>query len=445
MALTDKLGVFVEDMRRGGVDCLPPDINASNAHFTVEDGARPLCARRAQGRRREGDGGAGRGARARRAVRQPRGFRRRASTRGCSTAASSKASPARARSTRSSPTGAAVFAAAETILAHAASAHDQRDQRPGRPVRRQFGRGGADPPAARCVMDAGAAHGGRARRLRLLFLRPPGRCASAICSPRTRSGPSPSSPRSASPRASASGATMAALVEGVRWRVSAKGRRYMIASLSDRSGQFEATVFDDEPASALEAAAKSGACGLLTRRARPPRRRRRAAGDDQALPAARRPRQADAAADDGARAGRRDRASAWRASWPTRAAAMALLRFVVPLASGGEAVILAGRDYALDGELASRIERITGEGSVDLSASGAAEAGAGRLSHPEAVAVTRLVILVVLHRAPCVCLKRGNTCSSSIMGIASRRASAELAHLHPRSSSAISRDGRCRP
>src|SRR5206468_2375377 len=39
MALTDKLGVFVEDMRRGGVDCLPPDINASQAFFTVEYGA----------------------------------------------------------------------------------------------------------------------------------------------------------------------------------------------------------------------------------------------------------------------------------------------------------------------------------------------------------------------------------------------------------------------
>ncbi len=45
-----------------------------------------------------------------------------------------------------------------------------------------------------------------------------------------------------------------------------------------------------------------------------------------------------------------------------------LLRVIVPLSSGGEATIVAGRDYALDAELASRIERITGEGSVDLSA-----------------------------------------------------------------------------
>jgi DNA polymerase-3 subunit alpha len=45
-----------------------------------------------------------------------------------------------------------------------------------------------------------------------------------------------------------------------------------------------------------------------------------------------------------------------------------LLRFVVPLAAGGDATIVIGRDYALDGELAARIERIAGEGSVDLSA-----------------------------------------------------------------------------
>ena len=29
--------------------------------------------------------------------------------------------------------------------------------------------------------------------------------------------------------------------------------------------------------------------------------------------------------------------------------------------------MIAGRDFALDGELAARIERITGEGSVELS------------------------------------------------------------------------------
>jgi DNA polymerase-3 subunit alpha len=36
IALTDKLAVFMDDMRRGGVVCLPPCINRSEADFTVE-------------------------------------------------------------------------------------------------------------------------------------------------------------------------------------------------------------------------------------------------------------------------------------------------------------------------------------------------------------------------------------------------------------------------
>jgi DNA polymerase-3 subunit alpha len=43
------------------------------------------------------------------------------------------------------------------------------------------------------------------------------------------------------------------------------------------------------------------------------------------------------------------------------------LRFIVPLASGGEASLVVGRDFVLDAELASRMERIAGEGSVELS------------------------------------------------------------------------------
>ena len=38
IALTDKLAIFVDDMRRGGVECLPPSINASQAEFSVEEG-----------------------------------------------------------------------------------------------------------------------------------------------------------------------------------------------------------------------------------------------------------------------------------------------------------------------------------------------------------------------------------------------------------------------
>ena len=42
------------------------------------------------------------------------------------------------------------------------------------------------------------------------------------------------------------------------------------------------------------------------------------------------------------------------------------VRLTVQLQAGGSATLLAGRDFALDADLAARIERICGEGSVDL-------------------------------------------------------------------------------
>jgi DNA polymerase III subunit alpha len=44
-----------------------------------------------------------------------------------------------------------------------------------------------------------------------------------------------------------------------------------------------------------------------------------------------------------------------------------IVRLFLPLSTGGEAVVVAGRDFVLDAELKARIERIAGEGSVDLS------------------------------------------------------------------------------
>src|SRR3546814_2442958 len=60
-----------------------------------------------------------------------------------------------------------------------------------------------------------------------------------------------------------SSAVMAGLVEDARWRTSARGRRYLMATLSDASGQFVATVFDDMIAGQVEDAAKTGTCALL--------------------------------------------------------------------------------------------------------------------------------------------------------------------------------------
>ena len=140
----------------------------------------------------------------------------------------------------------------------------------------------------------------------------------------------------------------------------------MMATLSDSSGQFMATAFDDEATAALEAAAKAGQCGLLSVELD------RRAGDEtprvtikrvQSLSdLAKRTRlQMSVHVHDVAAVGRLTTTLA------EARGGNGLVRFVLPLASGGEAVIVAGRDFTLDGELAAKVERISGEGSVDLS------------------------------------------------------------------------------
>ena len=160
---------------------------------------------------------------------------------------------------------------------------------------------------------------------------------------------------------------MAGLAEEARWRTSAKGRRYMMATLSDSSGQFIATAFDDEATAALEAAAKAGQCGLLSVELD------RRPGDETPRVTIKRFQPLS------------DLAKRTRLQMTVRICDAAMVdrvarelsdargsngvvRFLVPIASGGEAVVIAGRDFALDGELAARIEHVSGEGSVDLSA-----------------------------------------------------------------------------
>jgi DNA polymerase III subunit alpha len=52
-------------------------------------------------------------------------------------------------------------------------------------------------------------------------------------------------------------------VEAVRWRTSQRGNRYMLVNLSDRSGQFQASCFDEAACMALETLAGEGGCALL--------------------------------------------------------------------------------------------------------------------------------------------------------------------------------------
>jgi DNA polymerase-3 subunit alpha len=57
---------------------------------------------------------------------------------------------------------------------------------------------------------------------------------------------------------------MAAMVEDVRWRDTRRGGRYVSATFSDSSGQFQASCFDEAGCKAIEALGQDGECALLT-------------------------------------------------------------------------------------------------------------------------------------------------------------------------------------
>ncbi|MEW4466723.1 DNA polymerase III subunit alpha [Parasphingorhabdus sp. JC815] len=58
-------------------------------------------------------------------------------------------------------------------------------------------------------------------------------------------------------------AVMAALIEGVRWRDSKRGKRFVLVDLSDSSGQFSGSCFEEDQCELLAEMAKQGSCALL--------------------------------------------------------------------------------------------------------------------------------------------------------------------------------------
>jgi DNA polymerase-3 subunit alpha len=364
MALTDKLGVFVEDMRRGGIECLAPDINASHAFFTVENGA----VRYALGALK------GVGEKAMEALveeRERRGpftsledFAARIDPRLLNRRQLESLAAAGAFDGLK-PVRAAVFAAAESILAHAASAQQQRESGQAG----LFGTNSAEAAPIRLPRDASWTIAQRMAAEREAFgfyfsAHPVDAARHLLAAHKVRSFAEIAETHVA--EGERVGSTMAGLVEEARWRTSAKGRRYMVATLSDSSGQFVATAFDDDATAALEAAGKAGQCGLLSveldRRAGDESPRVTIKRFQPLSELARRTRlQMTVRLADGAVAERvaRELAEARGSN--------GLVRFVVPMRAGGDAVVVVGRDFALDAELAARIERVSGEGSVDLS------------------------------------------------------------------------------
>ena len=365
IALTDKLAMFVEDMRRGAIECLPPDINASGASFTVGNGA----VRYALGALK------GVGEKAMQSLvqeREERGpfvsledFAARIDPRLLNRRQLESLAGAGAFDSIK-PERAAVFVGAETILAHAASAHEQRETGQAG----LFGVNSAEAAPIRLPRDASWTLAQRMAAERDAFgfyfsAHPVDAAKHLLAAHKVKTFAELADIHIAD--GERVNATMAALVEDTRWRTSARGRRYMMATVSDKSGQFIATAFDDDATAALEAAAKAGQCGLLSveldRRAADETPRVTIKRVQPLTELAKRTRlQMSVRIPTGASA------DGILSELADARGSNGLVRLIVPLAAGGEAIVLAGRDFALNAELAARIERIAGEGSVDLSA-----------------------------------------------------------------------------
>ena len=267
MALTDKLGIFVEDMRRMDVAYLPPCINHSEAEFSVEETEGGLAVRYAlAGLKGVGEKAMETLILEREAVGpyqslddlanrvDPKLLNRRQMESLAGGGAFDAMDSDRA----------GVFAVVETILAVASQAAETRNSG-------QHGLFGEGEAKATSIQLPASAHWSLADRMaqekeafgfyfsshpvdRYLHLANAhgARSYAALCA----------QPGSAD--GSRTGAMMAGLVEDARWRTSARGRRYLMATCSDASGQFIATCFEESVAADLEKAAKDGDCALLT-------------------------------------------------------------------------------------------------------------------------------------------------------------------------------------
>ena len=370
MAQTDKLALFVEDIRRSGVECLPPDVNASRADFSVEEGPKGLSVRYALGALK------GVGEKAMEALvaeREAKGpykslddFAERIDPKMLNRRQLESLAAAGAFDALN-PDRPTVFAAVETILAHAGSAHEQRTSG----QHGLFGGGDAHVAAIRLPRDARWTLAERMAAERDAFgfyfsVHPVDAQRHLLAAHNVRSFAQLSELRMPAD-GGRSQAMMAGMIEGARWRTSARGRRYLTATISDPSGQYEATVFDDEPSADLEKAAKIGACGLMTveldrrpgeeaprvtiKRFQPFERLAKITrlqlsltiADPSLIPSAAR-ELAGAKGGNGA------------------------VRAVLPISQSREVALMIGRDFALDADLAARLGRILGEDAVDLSA-----------------------------------------------------------------------------
>ena len=358
---TDKLAIFVDDMRRLDIACRPPCVNASSASFMVEDEGGTLAVRYALGALK----GVGERAMAELvAERRTKGpFRsiddfaarvdpRLLNKRQIETLAGAGAFDG------VEPNRAAIHAGAETILAVAQRTHEGR-------VSGQSGLFGDDPVAEAAIRLPADAHWSLTERIaaeREAFgfyfsAHPLDRFAHLARVHGARPIVALNDVDVA--EGGRTVASFAALVEDVRWRTSARGKRYMMATLSDSSGQCIATCFDEPVAAMLEEAAREGGCALVSAELD------RRAGEDSVRVTVKRIQPLEGLANNtrlllDVAVDHADAVAALAVLLGDHTGGRGEVRLHAPIDGPGEAQVVLGRGFLLDGELAARIEKLQG-------------------------------------------------------------------------------------
>jgi len=361
MAQTDKLAIFVDDMRRMGVQSLGPCINHSEAEYSVEQTAEGLAVRYALGALK----GVGEKAmeqlveerKANGPFKNLEDFADRVDPRLLNRRQLESLAGGGAFDVIEDER-AGVFASAELILAHASSAADQRESGQGglfgdiaggvAPIRIDRGLHWslADRMAAEKESFGFYFSSHPTDQVRHLADANGARSFAALCAlPAPVDGGRVNS-------------VMSALIEDARYRTSARGKRYMMATCSDSSGQFIVTCFEENASNELENAARSGACSLLRVELdwrageETPRITVRGLQSYESMQQIRL---------------RIDVETADAKVIPALAALVADERggrgemyLKALLADGTRAEVLLGRDFQLDAELVARIERLPG-------------------------------------------------------------------------------------
>ena len=264
---TDKLAVFVDDMKRLNVPMLPPDVNASGADFTVQQDGGALAVRYALGALK------GVGEKAMQAMVDARtaggpfrdlsDFADRVDPKSLNRKQMESLVLSGAFDSLCG-NRAALFEAIDKLLAYANAAAEERTSAQ---VSLFGGGGGASLPKFAVPEHKPWPLGVQMEREREAFgfflsAHPLDAFAHVLAAQNAVTYA-----RAMETAMPVSGnrmpVTLAAQVGEVRWRTSAKGNRYLTADLSDQSGQFQASAFDGDAQGDLERAAADGVAVLL--------------------------------------------------------------------------------------------------------------------------------------------------------------------------------------